>query len=380
MFGRPTSRFNGPGLALLPLRPLSAALGRPQCHADDADGPSQIWTNVKSLFGVFRARLPIITTAVVVLLATPRAVEAQPAGTPVRIGVLSSQSRETSLANWTAFRQGLRELGWNEGRNIIVEMRLADGKLDRLPGLARELLSLNVSLIVAQNTPAARAAIAATTTVPIVMVEVGDPVGTGFVTNLARPGGNVTGLTNMATDLTQKRLQILKEAVPSATRIAVIMDPSDPVVAPQWRDAQSGAERLGVHLQRLEVRNADDLRRAFQMAVAGKAEAVLRLADPLAIVLRTETADLAIKHRLPLMARARGEVEVGGLLSYYADALDYHRRAASYVDRILKGAKTGDLPIEQPTKFELVVNLKTAKALGLTIPQSLLLRADQVIE
>jgi putative ABC transport system substrate-binding protein len=354
---------------------------RPHCHDDDeANGPFQIKANVKRLFGVFRARLTITTVVVVVLFAAPLAVDAQPAGTPVKIGVLSSQSRETSLANWTAFRQGLRELGWNEGRNIIVDMRLADGKLDRLPRLARELLSLNVSLIVAQNTPAARAAIDATTTVPIVMVEVGDPVATGFVTNLARPGGNVTGLTNMATDLTQKRLQILKEAMPSATRIAVIMDPGDPVVAPQWRDAQSGAERLGVHLQRLEVRNADDLRRAFQMAVAGKAEAVLRLADPLAIVLRSETADLAIKHRLPLMARARGEVEVGGLLSYYADALDYHRRAASYVDRILKGAKPGDLPIEQPTKFELVINMKTAKSLGLTIPQPLLLRADQVIE
>ncbi len=335
---------------------------------------------MKRLFGVFRARLTITTVVVVVLFAAPLAVDAQPAGTPVKIGVLSSQSRETSLAAWAAFRQGLRELGWDEGRNIVVEMRFADGKLDRLSRLAQELLGLNVSLIVAQNTPAARAAIAATRTVPIVMVEVGDPVATGFVTNLARPGGNVTGLTNMARDLTQKRLQVLKEAVPSATRIAVIMDPNDPVVAPQWRDAQSGAERLGIHLQRLEVRNADDLRRAFQMAVAGKAEAVLRLADPLAIVLRTETADLAIKHRLPLMARARGEVEVGGLLSYYADALDYHRRAASYVDRILKGAKPGDLPIEQPTKFELVINMKTAKSLGLTIPQPLLLRADQVIE
>ena len=335
---------------------------------------------MKSLFGVFRARLPITTAAVVALLIAPHAVEAQPARTPVKIGVLSSQSRETSVGAWTAFRQGLHKLGWDEGRNIVVEVRFADGKLDRLSRLAQELLNLNVSLIVAQNTPAARAAIAATTTVPIVMVEVGDPVATGFVTNLARPGGNVTGLTNMARDLTQKRLQILKEAVPSATRIAVIMDPNDPVVPPQWRDAQSAAERLGIHLQRLEMRNADDLRRAFQMAVAGKAEAVLRLADPLAIVLGTETADLAIKHRLPLMARARLEVEMGGLLSYYADALDYHSRAASYVDRILKGAKPSDLPIEQPTKFELVINLKTAKAIGFTIPQSLLLRADQIIE
>ena len=325
-------------------------------------------------------RAAAVVVLMLPLLAAPLAAEAQQAGTPVKIGVLSSQSRETSAAAWTAFRQGLHDLGWDEGRNIVVEMRLADGKLDRLPRLAQELLSLNVRLIVAQNTPAARAAIAATTTVPIVMVEVGDPIATRFVTNLAHPGGNVTGLTNMATDLTRKRLQLLKEAVPSATRIAVLMDPNDPVVAPQWRDAQSAADPLGIHLQRLEMRNAEDLRRAFQMAVAGKAQAVLRLADPLAIVLRTETADLAIQHHLPLMARARGEVEAGGLLSYYADALDYHRRAASHVDRILKGAKPGDLPIEQPTKFELVINLKTAKALGLTIPPSLLQRADQVIE
>jgi putative ABC transport system substrate-binding protein len=280
----------------------------------------------------------------------------------------------------TAFRQGLHDLGWEEGRNIVVEFRFADGKMERLHDLATELLKLNVELIVAQNTLGVRAAIDATKAVPIVMVEVGDPVATGFVTKLAHPGGNLTGLTNMAHDLTRKRLQLLKEAVPSATRIAVIMNPSDPIVPPQWRDAQSAAERLGVQLQRLEMRNAEDLRRAFQMAVAGKAKAVLRLADPLSLVLGTETADLAIKHRLPLMVRARPEVEMGGLMSYYANPLDYHRRAASYVDRILKGARPGDLPIEQPTKFELLINLKTAKALGLTIPQTLLLRADQVIE
>ena len=184
----------------------------------------------------------------------------------------------------------------------------------------------------------------------------------------------------MARETTQKRLQLLKGAVPSAARIAVIMDPGDPIVAPQWREAQSAADRLGVQLLRLEVRNADDLRRAFQTAVDGKADAVLRLADPLAIVLAVETADLAKKHRLPLMVRARPEVEMGGLMSYYADALDYYRRAATFVDKILRGAKPGDLPVEQPTKFELVINLKTAQALGLRMPPSLMARADQVIE
>ena len=325
-------------------------------------------------------RRHFLLTSLAGVLAAPLAVEAQ-ATTPVaKIGVLSSQSRETSKAVWAAFRQGLGDLGWEDGRNIVVEVRFADGQIDRLRALAEDLLKHEVRLIVAQNTPAAGAAIAATRTVPIVMVEVGDPLATRFVTNLSRPGGNVTGLTNMARDLTSKRLQLLKEVVPHATRIAVIMDPGDPVVAPQWRDAQSAAPTLGLQLQRLETRNIDDTRRAFQMAVADKAEAVLRLADPLSIVLAAETAQLAIKHRLPLMVRARVELEAGGLISYYADALEYHRRAASYVDRILKGAKPGDLPIEQPTRFELLINLKTAKALGLTIPPSLLARADQLID
>jgi len=326
------------------------------------------------------------TTGVVIALtplgSTARAQEykAQQAVRPVKIGVLAPVSRETSMAVWASFRQGLRDLGWEDGRNIVIEVRFADGKLDRLRGLAEELLHLNVSLIVAANSPGASAAIAATKTVPIVMIEVGDPLATGFVSNLARPGGNVTGLMTMARDLTQKRLQLLKEAVPSAARIAVIMDPGDPIVPPQWREAQSAADRLGVQLLRLEVRNADDLRRAFQTAVDGNADAVLRFADPLALVLGVETADLAKKHRLPMMVRARPEVEMGGLMSYYADALDYYRRAATFVDKILKGVKPGDLPVEQPTKFELVINLKTAKALGLTIPQAVLIRADEVIE
>jgi len=313
-------------------------------------------------------------------LTAPHAARGAQAVGPPKIGVLASASRKTSAAGWASFRQGLRDLGWEDGRNIVIEARFADGKLDRLRGLADELLRLDVRLIVAANTPGASAAIAATKTVPIVIVEVGDPLATGFVTNLARPGGNVTEVMTMARETTQKRLQLLKEAVPRAARIAVIMDPGDPIVAPQWQEAQSAADQLGVQLLRLEVRNADDLRRAFQTALDGKADAVLRLADPLAIVLAVETADLAKKHRLPLMVRARPEVEMGGLMSYYADALDYYRRAATFVDKILRGAKPGDLPVEQPTKFELVINMKTAKALGLTIPQSLLLRADTVIE
>jgi putative ABC transport system substrate-binding protein len=212
------------------------------------------------------------------------------------------------------------------------------------------------------------------------MVEVGDPVATGFVTNLARPSGNVTGISLMLLDLTQKRLALLKEAVPRATRIAVIMNPDDPIIPMQWREAEVAAGRLGVHLQRLDIRNADDLRRAFEAAVKDKAHAVLRLADPLAGMLNAETVELATRHRLPTMLRNRLEVEAGGLMSYYPNARDYYRQAAGHVDKILKGAKPGDLPIEQPTRVELVINLKTAKALGLTIPQSLLGRADVIIQ
>ena len=306
--------------------------------------------------------------------------DAQQAGKPVRIGVLTAQSRETSTTSWESFRQGLRDLGWENGRNIIIEERFTDGNFDRLPGAAQELLTLKVVLIVTANSPGARAAISATKTVPIVMVEVGDPVATGFVTNLARPGGNVTGVSLMLLDLTQKRLALLKEAVPKATRIAVIMNPDDPIIPMQWREAEAAAGRLGVRLQRLDIRNVDDLRRAFDAAVKNKADAVLRLADPLAGTLNPETVELATRHRLPTMLRTRLEVEDGGLMSYYPNARDYYRQAASYVDKILKGAKPGDLPIEQPTRLELVINMKTAKAIGLTIPQSVLGRADHIIE
>ena len=316
----------------------------------------------------------------VVFVAWPLVASGQQAGKPIRIGILTAQSRETSTASWESFRQGLRHLGWENGRNLIIEERFTDGNFDRLQVSAQELLKLNVTLIVAANSPGASAAISATKTVPIVMVEVGDPVATGFVTNLARPGGNVTGVSNIASDLTQKRLALLKEAVPRASRIAVIMNPDDPIIPMQWRDAEAGAGRLGVQLLRLEIRNVDDLRRVFEVAAKGKADAILRLADPLAGMLNPETVELAMKYRLPTMVRSRLDVEAGGLMSYFPDPRDYYRQAASHVDKILKGAKPGDLPIEQPTRIELVINLKTAKALGLTIPQSLLGRADAIIQ
>ena len=326
-----------------------------------------------------RSRCAAVVLALTIVVP-PLPAEAQLAVKPVKIGVLSPQSVEASRAAWESFRLGLRELGWEDGRNIAVEARFADGKLDRLRALAEELLAMNVALIVAANSSGIRAATAATKTVPIVMVEVGDPVATGFVSNLSRPGGNVTGVSNMNRDVTQKRLELLVQAVPGAERVAVIMDPGDPIIAPQWREAETASERLGVQLHRLEVRNLGDLRLAFQAAVDRKVRAVLRLFDPLAAVLGAETVALAAKHRLPAMLTSRQLVEAGGLMSYGADRLAYHRRAASYVDRILRGAKPAELPIEQPTKFELVINLRAAQTLGLTIPSTLLLRADHVIQ
>ena len=234
--------------------------------------------------------------------------------------------------------------------------------------------------MLASTSAGTRAAKKATKTIPIVMVDVGDPVTTKLVTNLARPGGNVTGITNMALGLTEKRLAILKEALPGATRIAMLSHPDNLIGPPQWRDAAAAARRLGLRLQRLDIRTREDLPRAFQAAVNARADAVGPLADPLTTTLTRDILELAARHRLPTMMENRAQVEAGALLAYHADPRDAYHRAASYVDRILKGAKPGDLPVEQPTTFELVINQRTAKALGLTIPPAVLLRADAIID
>jgi len=310
------------------------------------------------------------------LLAAPLAAEAQQAGKVYRIGLLGTFENPSG---WKAFLQRLRELGWAEGKNIVMERRFSEGKPERLRDLAAELVRLNVDVIVTSQTPPAQAAKNATTTIPIVMI-VGDPVGTGLVASLARPGGNMTGLSLLNPATAGKRVELLKDILPGATRLGVLGNPTSPWTALMIREIEVSARTLGMQLQRLEVERPTDFEAAFGAAIRGRAAALLVLEDGLNSAYMATIVGLAAKSRLPAAYGLREFVDAGGLMSYGANTLDLYRRAATYVDKILKGAKPADLPVEQPTKFELVINIKTAKALGLTIPPSLLGRADQVIE
>jgi ABC-type uncharacterized transport system substrate-binding protein len=311
------------------------------------------------------------------LLAAPLVAEAQPAAPGVRtVGILAPHWDDPA---YPVFLETLRQLGYQESRNLRLLLRSADWKHDRLPALAAELVEARPDVIVAMNTPGARAAIQATKSIPIVMSIVGDPIGAGFVSSMAHPGGNVTGISNISAELAPKRLSLLKEVVPRARRIAVLLNPVDPVTVPQMRDTERAAPVLGVEVRFFPVKTTPELPETFKQMIAWRADAALWLAgQPNAF--QAATIDLAAKRQLPVMVHQRVNVEAGGLISYFADHTELLRRTAVYVDKILRGAKPGDLPIEQPTRFELVINLKTAKALGLTIPQSLLLRADHVIE
>jgi putative ABC transport system substrate-binding protein len=311
-------------------------------------------------------------------LALPRAGAA--AQLAARVGFLSPFSASVAAPWHEAFRQGLRELGWTEGQNITVEYRYANGNNDRLPELAAELVRLKVDVIVASVGTDAAIAKSATTSIPIVMASGGDPVAGGLVVSLAQPGGNITGLTQMAPELTGKRLELLKQIVPNLSRVAVLWYPRGTTSPLSWKEMQLPARELGIRLQSLEVQSSADFAKAFHDATTARAGAVLVLPNPLFAANLKRIAELAAKTRLPSIFHLREFPDVGGLVSYGVDRTDMYRRAAAYVDKILKGAKPADLPIEQPTKFELVINLKTAKALGLTIPPSLLLRADHVIE
>jgi putative tryptophan/tyrosine transport system substrate-binding protein len=320
-----------------------------------------------------------VTVLALSILATPVVTAAQqPQGSP-RIGVLSSSSPEREQGYLAAFQQSLGDLGYSEGKNLFIERRYAAGKFDALPELAADLVRLKVDILVVTGTPAAHAAKNATPLIPIVTVTAADPVATGLVTRLARPGGNVTGLTDLAPGLVAKRLQLLKEVIPSATRIGVLLNPDNSSSVPQLRLTQEAASALGLSILSVEARRLDDIDRAFATVRAKHAIALLLIADGLLGSNRKRIIQLTAKNRLPAIYWRREFVEDGGLMSYGASVVDLYRRAAAYVDKILKGARPSDLPVEQPTKFELTINLATAKALGLTMPQSIVMRADEVI-
>jgi ABC-type uncharacterized transport system substrate-binding protein len=307
------------------------------------------------------------------------AVEAQQTGKVPRIGFLDPTSRAVSNLRIEAFGQGLRKLGYTEGKNIAIDYRFADGKSQLLKDLASELVRLNVNIIVTRATPGAVAAMRATATIPIVFVGVADALAAGLVTSLRHPGGNITGLTSLSPELSGKRLELLKETFPKVSRVVVLRNPSNAGDSFTWKDTEEAAQVLGLQLQSLEVRSAKDLENAFESATRIDGQALVTLTDPLLQSHRKQIVDFAAKSRLPGIYTDPEFVEAGGLMSYAANPLEFYARAAGYVDRILKGAKPGDLPVEQPTKFDLVISLKAAKQIGVTIPPNVLARADKVI-
>jgi putative tryptophan/tyrosine transport system substrate-binding protein len=307
------------------------------------------------------------------LLFAPIDAQAQKAAKPYRIGVFASGSLKT-------LQQSLSDLGYVEGRDVVFESRNPEGRAELFGPFASDLVRLKVDVIVAANPAAVLSAKRATTTIPIVMMHTPDPVQLGFVASLARPGGNITGVTTLSADLSIKQLELLKEAVPRMSRVALLWNPDNPWHPATVKALQGRSESMGLQLQVLEVRGPDAFSGVFQAMTTERTQAVLVLTDPMTFFHRRRLAELAVQHRLPMMGGLPDYAEAGSLLSYWADTTDVYRRAASYVDRILRGAKPGDLPIEQPTKFEFVANLKTARNLGIAIPQSVLQRADRVIE
>ena len=321
-----------------------------------------------------------IVVGAAALLARPVVALAQPAGKVARIGRLSPQSAGVDVPFLNAFRRALEERGWVEGRGFVMVSRFADGQPERLASLAASLVQDKVDVILAGSNPGALAAKRATAVIPIVMVTTGDPIGGGIVSNLARPGGNLTGFTALGGALSAKRMEALKEALPSLQRVAVLVNPAAPYTAPFLEDRDDVARRLGLKVHVVEARSAGDLDGVFATLARERVEAVMVLTDVMFITERRRIVELAARHRLPAMYFDRQFVDAGGLMFYGASLVHLYRRAATYVDKVLKGGRPGDLPIEQPTTFELVVNLRTARALGLKLPPAFLLRADQVIE
>jgi putative tryptophan/tyrosine transport system substrate-binding protein len=326
---------------------------------------------------ISRRRLLGIVAAV---LAAPVATPAQQTTRRPRVAVLMLSALSDRPQQWEALRHALRDDGYVDGQNISIEFRSAEGQPERLAELAVEIVKANVDIIVSAGTQATKAAQKATRTIPIVMSNVGDPVGSGIVASLARPGGNVTGVSLLATELSAKRLQILKEVLPALNRLAVLWNPANASVVLKFKETQAAARGFGLQVQSLEVRDGKNLEAQIRAAVQKRAEALFTADDQVLSSERTQIVGLAMRYRLPLASEFREFAEAGGLCSYGASLADSARRAASYVAKILRGAAPALLPIEQPTKFEMVINVKTAKALGITVPESLLLRADQVIE
>jgi putative ABC transport system substrate-binding protein len=328
-----------------------------------------------------RSRNLIGLAVAAMLLALCSSAKAQHPVKVPRIGYLGAASASVGAGTIEAFRLGLRELGYVEGKNIVIEWRHHEGKLDRLPALAADLVRLNVDVIITSGPPLTRAAKQATTTIPIVMAQDRDPVGSGFVASLARPGGNITGLSRLAPELSGKQLELLKEIVPKLSRLAIFGTSTTLGTAQELKAIELVARDLAVTLHYLDVLSPKDIETAFRAASKGRSDAVLMMMEgAVASSRRTEIAELALKSRLPVIHPNRQYVEAGGLISYGVNFNDLYRRAATYVDKILKGTKPADLPVEQPTKFELVINLKAAKQIGLTVPPQVLARADKVIK
>jgi putative ABC transport system substrate-binding protein len=313
-------------------------------------------------------------------IAWPLAAGAQQAGKVPRVGFMGNSTAALEANLVGPFRDGLRELGYQEGRNIVIEYRWAEGNYQRFPALVGELLAVPVDVIVTAGTPATLAVKKATSTVPLVMIAVGDPVGTGIVPSLAHPGANITGLSSIAPDLEGKRLELLREVLPKLSRVALFLNPLNEFHTVSVRQAFAAAQALGIKLHALEVRTSEEVDGALATLVPAKPDALLILADRVFLHNRKRMMDFATEHRLPSVNAYREVVEAGGLMSYGPSYEDMHRRAADYVDKILKGAKPGDLPVQQPTKFTLILNLKSAKVLGVEVPPILLARADEVIE
>jgi putative tryptophan/tyrosine transport system substrate-binding protein len=311
------------------------------------------------------------------LLAAPLGTRAQQVGKVYRIGILEPIPAAQNAANLDALRKGLRDLGYVEGRNLVIEYRSADGRAERFPDLATELVRLKVDLIVTRGTPATNAAKSATETIPVVMAAM-RPL--AVVASLAQPSGNITGVTTFSTELTGKRIELLKELVPNLSRVALLHNMGNPAAPPEWEEVKTAARSLGLQSELLDVRSQGDLDRALELAARQRVDALVIGADGLTQMHQQTIVDLLARNRLPAAYPAREFVEAGGLIAYAVHYPDLYFRFASFVDKIFKGAKPGELPVEQPTKFELVINLKTAKALGLSIPQSILLRADEVIQ